>query len=225
MARKPTKGYFVKGHFVAAGSELDLELKREFKGDTETSKTDLKKHSEHLQQLGEQLLTLRSGLLDRLALPDALLNALSEARRISDFEGRRRQLQYVGKLMRRLDAATVTTIEQALAEQHQGSAADTLRLHQAEQWRERLLADDEALSAWLQIAPDTDSQHLRTLIRQARKDAQSQRAAEPAAAPAGKAARQGKSYREIYQLVRAGLEPPPDPAALRQAPAQPLEAA
>ena len=104
MARKPTKGYFVKGHFGAAGSELDLELKRELKGDTETSKTDLKKHSEHLQQLGEQLLGLRSGLLDRLALPGVLLDALAEARRISDFEGRRRQIQYVGKLMRRLDA-------------------------------------------------------------------------------------------------------------------------
>jgi len=122
MARKPTKGYFVKGHFVAAGSELDQELKRELKGDTEASKTDLKKHSEHLQQLGEQLLTLRSGLLDPLGLPDSLLDALTEARRISDFEGRRRQIQYIGKLMRKLDAATVAAIEQALVEQHQGSA-------------------------------------------------------------------------------------------------------
>ncbi|MDO9610664.1 MAG: ribosome biogenesis factor YjgA [Serpentinimonas sp.] len=232
MARKPTKGYYVKGHFVAEGSELDQELKRELKGDTETSRTDLKKHSAHLQQLGEQLLTLRSALLDRLALPSGLLDALSAAQRITDFEGRRRQIQYIGKLMRRLDPATVQAVEQALAEQHHGSAADTLRLHQAEQWRVRLLADDEALNAWLQIAPQTDLQHLRTLIRQARKDAQAQASAERA----GQAVRHSKSFREIYQLLRAGLEPPeadagidPDADALSsrtsRPPAQPQGAA
>lgn len=233
MARKPTKGYYVKGHFVAEGSELDHELKRELKGDTETSRTDLKKHSEHLQQLGEQLLSLRSGLLDKLALPSGLLDALAAAQRITDFEGRRRQIQYIGKLMRRLDSATVQAVEQALAEQHHGSAADTLRLHQAEQWRARLLADDEALNAWLQLAPQTDLQHLRTLIRQARKDAQAQAGAERS----GQAVRHSKSFREIYQLLRAGLEPPENGSAAgsdAQAlahrssstpPAQPLEAA
>ena len=124
-------------------------------------------------------------------------------------------------------------VEQALAEQHHGSAADTLRLHQAEQWRARLLADDEALNAWLQLAPQTDLQHLRTLIRQARKDAQAQAGAERA----GQAVRHSKSFREIYQLLRAGLEPPENGSAAgsdAQAlahrssstpPAQPLEAA
>ena len=55
MSRKPKRGYFVRGQFVAEGSELDLELKRQSKGDPETSKTDLKRESAALQDLGEQL--------------------------------------------------------------------------------------------------------------------------------------------------------------------------
>jgi ribosome-associated protein len=200
MSRKPTKGYFVKGHFVALGSELDLELKRELKGDVELSRTDLKKHSDHLQHLGEQLLTLRKGLLDKLALPDNLRDALAEAKRITNFEGKRRQMQYIGKLMRKLDETVVSAVESALEVQHQGSAQETLRLHVAEQWRDRLVATDEALQEWLQIDTDADVQRLRTLVRQARKDAQ--------ASPdlPGEAPRHGKAYREIFQLVRARLD-------------------
>jgi len=202
MARKPTKGYFVKGHFVAEGSELDQELKRELKGDVDASKTDLKKQSEKLQQLGAALLTLRQGLMDKLNLPEKLLEAIAEAKRITNFEGRRRQMQFIGKLMRKLDDDTVTAIEAALEVQHQGSAADTLRLHQAEQWRDRLIADDQALQDWLQSDPDADLQHLRSLIRQARKDAQDNAAAERP----GLAQRHGKSYRELFQIVRTRLD-------------------
>jgi ribosome-associated protein len=202
MARKPTKGYFVKGHFVAEGSELDQELKRELKGDVDLSKTGLKKISDHLQSLGEQLLTLRQGLMVKLDLPDKLVEALAEAKRITNFEGRRRQMQFIGKLMRKLDDSTVQAIEAALEVQHQGSAADTLRLHLAEQWRDRLIADDQALQDWLQHDPDADLQHLRSLIRQARKDAQDNAAAERR----GEALRHGKSYREIFQTVRTRLD-------------------
>ncbi len=202
MARKPTKGYFVKGHFVAEGSELDLELKRELKGDVDVSKTDLKKHSDKLQQLGEALLTLRQGLMDKLDLPEKLVEAIAEAKRITNFEGKRRQMQFIGKLMRKLDDDTVTAIEAALEVQHQGSAADTLRLHQAEQWRDRLIADDKALQDWLALDPDADLQHLRSLIRQARKDAQDKASAERP----GEAQRHGKSYRELFQIVRTRLD-------------------
>ncbi len=207
MSRKPTKGYFVRGHFVAAGSELDQELKRELKGDVERSKTDLKKHSDHLQSLGEQLLGLRQGLMDKLDLPDRLLDALAEARRITNFEGRRRQMQYIGKLMRKLDEAEVGAIEAALEVQHQGSAQETLLLHQVEQWRDRLIADDDALAEWLQAAPQTDLQHLRALVRQARKDAQA------ATERPGEAPRHGKAYREIFQTVRAHLGAPAETPA------------
>ena len=214
MPRKPTKGYFVRGHFVAVGSELDLELKRELKGSVDMSKTDLKKHMDHLQSLGESLLTLRSDLMTRLReqheLSDKLIDALAEARRITNFEGKRRQMQFIGKLMRALDEDTVAAIEAALEEQRKPSAQETLRLHQAEQWRDRLVADDDALTDWLRQDPEADVQHLRALIRQARKDTQTTAAQEKP----GEAQRHGKAYREIFQIVRQALarddDTPPD---------------
>ena len=204
MSRKPKKGYFVRGQFVAEGSELDLELKRELKGSVDMSKTDLKKHSDHLQALGESLLTLRADLMARLReqhedMGDKLIEALNDARRITNFEGRRRQMQFIGKLMRKLGEDTIAGIEAALEEQRKPSARETLALHQAEHWRDRLLADDAALTEWLQTAPQTDVQPLRALIRQARKDAQG------LTERPGEAPRHGKAYREIFQTVRAAL--------------------
>ncbi|MBE0590374.1 MAG: DUF615 domain-containing protein, partial [Hydrogenophaga sp.] len=118
MSRKPTKGYFVRGQFVAEGSELDLELKRELKGSVDMSKTDLKKESDRLQTLGENLLTLNTGLMTHLiennGLPEKLVDAVNDAKRITNFEGRRRQMQFIGKLMRKLDEATVAAIEAAM---------------------------------------------------------------------------------------------------------------
>ena len=204
MSRKPTKGYFVRGHFVAIGSELDLELKRELKGSVDMSKTDLKKHSDHLQELGESLLTLRSDLMARLReqhedISDKLIDALVEAKRITNFEGRRRQIQFIGKLMRKLPDETVAAMEAALEEQRKPSARETLALHQAEHWRDRLIADDGALTEWLQSDPQADVQQLRALIRQARKDVQG------VSERPGEALRHGKAYREIFQLVRTAL--------------------
>jgi ribosome-associated protein len=204
MSRKPTKGYYVRGQFVAEGSELDLELKRELKGSVDASKTDLKKESDRLQALGESLLTLGASATARLVesehLPEKLADAVNEARRITNFEGRRRQMQFIGKLMRKLDEASVTAIEAALDEQRRPSAQATLALHQAEQWRDQLVADDDALTRWLQHDPQADVQHLRALIRQARKDAQG------VTERPGEALRHGKAYREIFQIVRATLD-------------------
>jgi len=198
MTRKPRKGYFVRGQFVAAGSELDDQLQRELRGDA-PSKTELKAQSAELQALGEQLLTLRANLLAPLNLPERVLESLAELRRIADFEGRRRQSQYLGKLMRQLPGETVAAIRAALDAQRLGAARDTLRLHAAEQWRERLIADDAALGAWLAERPDTDVQQLRTLIRQARKDA-------PDAAPApGAPPRQGRAFRALFQWLQSEL--------------------
>jgi ribosome-associated protein len=208
MSRKPTKGYFVRGQFVALGSELDQELKRELKGSADMSKTDLKKYSDRLQQLGESLLTLRADLTQKLDLSEKLLDAVDEARRITNFEGRRRQMQYIGKLMRGVDEDTLAAVEAALDEQNKGSAKGTLSLHQAEQWRDRLIADDEALTLWLELDSSADVQQLRALIRQARKDAQATAAQERP----GEAVRHGKAYREIFQTVKAALNRDSDPA-------------
>lgn len=201
MSRKPKKGYFVKGHFVAEGSELDLELKAELTGG-EPSKTELKKESTELQKLGEALLTLRGDLYERLALPEGLTTALDDLRKITNFEGRRRQMQYVGKLMRQLDPEVLQAVRDALEEQRGGSAQQTLALHAAEKWRDDLIASDDALTAWLQAHPATEVQQLRALIRQARKDA----APTQDEVSRGLAPRRGRAYREIFQLVREHLE-------------------
>ena len=197
MSRKPKKGYFVRGHFVAEGSELDLELKRELKGTDAASKTDLKRESAELQALGEALLTLRAGLFDKLDLGDKLREAIADARRITNFEGKRRQMQFVGKLMRGLDESVVEAVRVALAEQNRGPAQEAAALHEAERWRDRLIADDDALGGWIETHPGTDAQQLRALVRQARKDMKS--------GPPGEAPRQGKAYRDVFQLVREQL--------------------
>ena len=205
MSRKPKKGYFVKGHFVAEGSELDLQLKAELKGTTESSKTDLKRESDALQDLGRDLLTLRGDLFARLDLPDKLQDALAEARRITNFEGKRRQMQFVGKLMRKLDDGQISAVHAALDEQRNGSAAEKLALHQAEHWRDRLIADDGALAPWLEQFPRTDTQQIRALIRQARKDAPAAHDATVAESQ-GLAPRKGRAYRELFQLVREQMQ-------------------
>ena len=202
MSRKPKKGYFVRGQFVAEGSELDIQLKAELKGTHDASRTDLKRESDALQDLGKELLTLRSDLFDAVGLPDKLVEAIVEAKRITNFEGKRRQMQYVGKLMRKLDPEIVEAARTALEEQHKGSAAEKLRLHLAEQWRDRLIADDATLPQWMDEYPNTDTQQLRALIRQARKDAPP---VDKAAVSQGLAPRKGRAYRELFQLVREHL--------------------
>nr|WP_315479868.1 ribosome biogenesis factor YjgA [uncultured Rhodoferax sp.] len=198
MSRKLKKGYYVKGQFVAEGSALDLEYKRELKGTDEPTRTDLKKESTELQKLGEDLLTLRTELMTKLELPDKLVEGVAEAKRITNFEGKRRQMQFIGKLMRKLEPSKWDEIRAALEEQHMPSAKETLVLHQAEQWRDRLIADDDAVGQWITLSPATDSQNLRALVRQARKDAKPEKP--------GEALRHGRAYRDIFQLVREALQ-------------------
>jgi ribosome-associated protein len=201
MSRKPKKGYWVRGSFVAEGSELDLQLKAELKGET-TSKTDLKRESEELQKLGEQLIELREGLFAKLPLEEKLVDALAEMKRITNFEGRRRQSQYVGKLMRGLGDDQLQAIRDALESQRQGSAQDALSLHEAETWRDELIASDEALQRWLVRFPQTDTQQLRALVRQARKETPH----DADALSKGLAPRHGRAYRDIFQLVKEHLK-------------------
>ena len=201
MSRKPKKGYFVRGKFVAEGSELDMELKAELKGTTESSKSDLKKEMDALQDLGKELLTLRADLFNRLNLPEILSGALAEAKRITNFEGKRRQMQFVGKLMRKLTEEEVEAVKAALQVQKDGSSSEKALLHAAEQWRDRMIVDDDAVAQWINNAPETDIQQLRSLVRQARKDAVPEKP--------GEAQRHGKAYREIFQLLREQLAEEP----------------
>jgi ribosome-associated protein len=185
---KAIKGYWSNGRFVKP-EEIALEEVGP------PSKTQLKAEADEKQALGEALLTLRADLMARLDLPDKLLDAIASAKKITNFEGKRRQMQFIGKLMRPLDAEP---IREAINEQLNGSAQLTLALHLAEQWRDKLAADDEALGAWLTEYPGTDAQQLRALIRQARKDYKPEKP--------GEAPRHGKSYREIFQLVKAAMK-------------------
>lgn len=186
---KAIKGYWSHGRFVKP-EEIALEEVGP------PSKTQLKAEADEKQALGEALLTLRADLMARLDLPDKLIDAIAQAKKITNFEGKRRQMQFIGKLMRPLDTEPIRA---AIDEQKNGSAQLTLTLHLAEQWRDKLIASDDALGDWLTEHPDTDAQQLRALVRQARKDAKPEKP--------GEAPRHGKSYREIFQLVRQTLAP------------------
>lgn len=153
------------------------------------SKTKLKRDMAELQKLGEEMLTLPESRWEPLALPEILSDALKAAKKITNFEGRRRQIQYVGKLMRRVDPEP---IREAVAAFKLGHAQDALKLHQAEHWRARLLADDGSVQAFIDAHADVDIQQLRNLVRAARKDASS--------APEK---RNGRAYRELFQFIKA----------------------
>ncbi|MEO8297875.1 MAG: ribosome biogenesis factor YjgA [Burkholderiales bacterium] len=163
------------------------------------SKTRLKQASHELQALGEALLELPAGKLAAVEMPERLRDALEELRRIRAHEGRRRQLQFVGKLMRDIDPAP---LREAVAAQRLPSARESLALHAAESWRERLLAGDDALTAWLDAHPQVDAQALRALIRNARRDTTQAAATQ---ASEGFLARKGRAYRDLFQHVKDTL--------------------
>lgn len=156
--------------------------------DARPSKTRLKQQSHDLQKLGLALAALTDERLAQLELPERLHEAIAEFRRTRTHEGRRRQLQYVGKLMRDVDAEP---LHEAVAQATLGSARDTLLLHEAERWRDALLADDEAMTRWLQAHADCDAQRLRSLVRAARREA---------TLPLEQ--RSPRSHRELFQFIR-----------------------
>lgn len=153
------------------------------------SKTRLKQESHELQALGEQLVALPENRLAALNLDEHLFDSVQQYKRTKSHEGRRRQMQYIGKLMRRHD---VGPIREAVLAMQLGHAKDSLALHEAERWRAELIASDDALTAWIAEHPAADLQQLRSLIRAARKDA--------AAAPEQ---RSGRAYRDLFQFIKS----------------------
>ena len=152
------------------------------------SKTRLKKESHELQDLGQALVELPDKRLDELEMDESLREAIREYKRTRSHEGRRRQMQYVGKLMRRAD---VEPLREAVAAMQLGQAKDALALHEAERWRTELIASDDALTRWTAAHPSSDVQQLRSLVRAARKDA--------AVAPEQ---RSGRAYRDLFKFIR-----------------------
>jgi ribosome-associated protein len=131
------------------------------------SRTRKKREVEALQKLGAGLVELPPAQLDAMALPGPLEAAVREAQRITSREARRRQLQYIGRIMRSVDPEPVRA---ALAAITGKSAAARARQRQLESWRERLIADDLALTEYAGLHPDADLQALRALIRNARRE-------------------------------------------------------
>ena len=150
------------------------------------SRTKKKEHVEELQKLGAALVALAPAQLDALDLPAELDGAVREAQRIRSHEARRRQLQYIGKIMRRVDAAPVRAALAAVAGQ---SAAARAQQRRREGWRERLIGADAALTEVAAEHPQADLQALRTLIRNARKEIAE--------------ARPPRAQRELFRVLRA----------------------
>ncbi len=122
------------------------------------SKTQRKKEMHALQALGQELVDLSRDQLAGIDLPDELREAIDFAHRVTSHEGRRRHMQYIGKLMRRVDADEVrAAIGRATGE----SRAAVALMHLAERWRDRLLDDDDALTAFIVERPGADVQWLR----------------------------------------------------------------
>ena len=149
------------------------------------SKTKRKQEMTELQSLGAKLVDLPESQIAELPMEEKLREAVLEAKRITIHEAKRRQMQYVGKLMRQIDPAPLRERLEAITGHSAQAAAQHRRL---EAWRERLLADDAALTAFAAEHPDADLQALRTLIRNARKE---QKEAKPP-----------RSFRELFRLIK-----------------------
>lgn len=134
------------------------------------SKSAVKREMTALQKLGESLVDLNNDQLDKMKLPDFLLDAVLKAKTISARGGRKRQLQYIGKMMRSVE--DTDAIDRAVRAIHQEGHDDNARFRLTEIWRDRLIKDgDDALSELLQEYPDADRGQIRQLVRNANKEA------------------------------------------------------
>ncbi len=158
--------------------------------DDRPSKSQRKRDVHALQKLGTALVELNRDQLATFELPERLAEAIAEAQRIRNFEGRRRQMQFIGKLMRDVDAAPI----QARLDIIRGVAHEsTAKQHLVERWRERLLDEAEALTLFAAEFPRGDLQHLRSLISSVKRDRANNRPP--------------KNYRELFRAVRDIVAP------------------
>jgi ribosome-associated protein len=161
------------------------------------SKSELKRQMTALQKLGAELIAEPRDRVKRIPMPEDVRDAILECQLITDHEGRRRQLQYVGKKMRSLEEHELAAINKMLDSWKGASKSETAALHAIERKRDKLLSDDNALTVLLQQNPQLEAQHLRTLIRNARKE---QAENKPP-----------KAYREIFQILKSLQAPSAEP--------------
>ena len=137
------------------------------------SRTQLKKEALALQKMGEKLVGLSDEQLGRMELPSQLVDAIRDIRPMKSHGARRRQMQYIGGLMRHV---AIEPIEQTILEIEQGAYRQAKEFHRIEDWRDRLVAgDDDFLEEILRDFPGADRQRLGQLVRSARKEKQNNR--------------------------------------------------
>jgi ribosome-associated protein len=150
------------------------------------SKTELKRDMEELQKLGEELVGLKPSVLEKLPIPEDLAHAISDAQRFKN-EARRRQLQYIGKVMRNIDIEPLQAALDKYRNKHSQASAE---LHKLEQLRDDVVEKgDAAINDVLEAYPSADRQQLRQLARQANKEK--------------KQNKPPRAYREIFQILKA----------------------
>ena len=153
--------------------------------DLPPSKTKIKKQMHELQDLGEELVELSKEHLAEIEIPDSLRLAVRDVKKMKSFGAIKRQMQYIGKLMRDVDPEPIRA---KLAEWNGTSRQHIAWLHQVERWRDRLLEEPDALTELLATCPGADVQHLRNLIRNAIKEKE--------------LGKPPKNFREIFQVLR-----------------------
>jgi ribosome-associated protein len=166
------------------------------------SRTALKNQAAALQTLGQQLARMPQAKLEAAGVQDPLLTALVDLQKTKSHEGKRRQLQYVGKLMRQLDAAP---LQQAAAQMQLGPARETLSLHQAETWRDAMVADDAVLARFVGAHPRADANGLRLAVARCRSEIETldaQGNGPTRRTSMGQGARQGPAWRALFKLIR-----------------------
>jgi ribosome-associated protein len=162
------------------------------------SKSQLKRDMHALVDLGRELVDLSPERLKQLPLAERLYDAIRLAQRTTSREGLRRQIHYVGKLMRDAPAEEIRTL---LDTWKNGSRDQTRAMHRLEALRDRLLKEDSALTTLLEKYPHADIQHIRTLIREGRKEANANESLRQGQEP------QRKHYRALFQALKTLQDP------------------
>lgn len=153
------------------------------------SKSEIKRDAEELKKLGSKLVELTQANLDKIQLNETLLDAVNLARR-SRLEAKRRQLQFIGKLLRSATEDEINHIRESLDKIENKHNQQQAMLHKLELLRDELVEQgDDALAKLLDEHPDADRQHLRNLIRSAQKEKAQNKPP--------------KAYRDIYQYLKA----------------------
>lgn len=179
----------VKTVIIPDLAKIAFTMTSETFDDSQPSKTRLKAEADAAQEIGRQLVALPKDKLKKLQLEESLLDAIAEAKRITANGAIRRQMQYIGRLMRDTDLAPIVEQLQKWDGKHQEENA---RFHQMERWRTRMLEDVKAIELFIAEFPQTHVQQMRTLIRNAQKE--------------HAAGKPPKSSRELFKMIREVME-------------------